>query len=377
MTSGGPPPGPGTWSAAPGAAARTTPWRSPMTRHILRWINVSGVLILILGVLLFSVAIREGTTVKSENAVEVPHDGESIRFELLETTPYGFYSLDTSLRCTVTGPDGSAVTVRAVSLEGSAADPPQILGFSSGEAGTYAVSCTGAHPVTINTADMTPERERAAAMLGISLLAMALGTVVGTTGGILLFIWRRQVMGAMVARLEHRPPLQAGPQAHAGAAAGAQTPGPPGFAASPQAVPTSGTPGTHSAPRGGSVVQPAPGGHAAPWWQAATGLAPQGGRTALGGQPAVTGQAPQGGQAPGRAAPSGQPTPGPSHTGSPLPEAQSGADPVSPAGPGTPGAPASSGTPVTGDHPVTPPGSYGLAPQHVVYRQMPPPEAPH
>lgn len=359
MTSGGPLSGPGMRSAAPGAAASTSPWRSPMTRRILVWATVSGVFVLMLGVLLFVVAIREGMSVRSENAVEVPQDGEAIRFELLEKTPYGFYSLDTALRCAVTGPDGKAVTVRAVSLKDSAVTPPQILGFSSGQAGTYEVSCTGKQPVTINTADMTPQRERAATMLGLSLPTMILGAVVGLVGAILLFIWRRQAVDAMVARLAHRPPLHAGAPIHPGAAVGAQALAPPGFPSGPEAVPRHGMSGTPQAPWGGSAMPPAPvTGYPAPGWQAAPG------------------QAALGGQAPGWAVSSGQPLPGPFHNGSPLPGAQSGADPALSAGPGTPGAPTSSGTPVTGDHPVTPPGSYGLAPQQIVYRQMPPPEAP-
>lgn len=288
---------------------------------------------LILCLILFFVTESMGS-INENHYVNVPSNGESTNLTLLEDTTYGFYSDDKYISCTVRSPADSKVSVQR-SPRTSAKTPPEQLVFTSTFAGTYKVACTSAHPVRINLSDTAPGRETARLLFFFSMPLMPINAGVLIAGSVWLLVRRRKRARILVSQLaNHQAP---GP----GAPMGGQATAAPWTGAHQQfSYPGALSAASGPTPSGPIPVQPvAPGtpGQAVPSAPGAqSGPVAQSAQSGFYAQSAQSGSYAQSAQS-GPVAQSAQSGPVP-------PSAQSASS-----------------------------GGYGIAPQQVVYRPMPPP----
>lgn len=92
-----------------------------------------------LGLVLFVYSMTSAPSVVASEARDVPTDGSTTSVELKTEEVYGFYSQDTALRCTATGPDGGAVAVvaRLKSGLGTDAAPAAVRPYGTPWSGQY------------------------------------------------------------------------------------------------------------------------------------------------------------------------------------------------------------------------------------------------
>ncbi|PZU29924.1 MAG: hypothetical protein DI576_13800 [Actinomyces sp.] len=198
------------------------------------------------------VALEMIPDVLPQNAVSIAGDGSTHSFTLLKDTQYGFYSEDPDLRCEVTDPSGSPLTLSST-LAQSASSPPQVLGFSSTQAGPYSVSCSGASAITCNVARVSPDTDR---LQTVVLCA----TITGVIMGLLILT---DLIWLLVLRLRRPRPAPSAPVSDPapGAPQPLDAPGPTGAApsAEPGAAPVAPpTPGAYGLAPQQVVYRPMP-----------------------------------------------------------------------------------------------------------------------
>ncbi|CED92490.1 hypothetical protein [Actinomyces succiniciruminis] len=172
-----------------------------------RAVTFGGAAALLVAVVLFAAAVAIAPRVHEEDAVEIDQGGQSTALSLLEDTEYGFFSADANAACTVFDPAGTALDVYPLDHDNS--EPPQVLGFRSTDAGTYAVTCTGASAIIINQANVSPEWSRSLRMVVASMPFAVAGLVGTVVGAIWLVARRRRRTRAMMNRLFPYPPVGA------------------------------------------------------------------------------------------------------------------------------------------------------------------------
>lgn len=170
-------------------------------------------------------------SVVNAEARSVPTDGSALSVDLKSDEVYGLYSQDTGLRCTATAPGGAPVEVTDPNARGQSS-PPQVLSLTTRGAGTYRVSCEATHEVVLNTAEVSPARQRAQNVFVLSGPTTIVGLVSAVTGTVWLVRRRRRRAALVVSRpqtgLGADGPVSAAPQAAAawGARLPAVAPGP-------------------------------------------------------------------------------------------------------------------------------------------------------
>ncbi|WP_454931881.1 hypothetical protein [Actinomyces oricola] len=279
---------------------------------------------LILCLILFFVTESMGS-INEDHYVNVPSNGESTNLTLLEDTTYGFYSDDKYISCTVRSPADSKVSVQR-SPRASAKTPPEQLVFTSTFAGTYKVACTSAHPVRINLSDTASGRETARLLFFFSMPLMPINAGVLIAGSVWLLVRRRKRARILVSQLANH-----------------QAPGP-------------------GAPMGGQAA-------AVPWTGAHQQFSYPGALSAASG-PTPSGPIPVQPVAPGTLGQTVPSAPG-AQSGSYAQSAQSGS--YAQSAQSGPVAQSAQSGPVPPSAQSASSGGYGIAPQQVVYRPMPPP----
>lgn len=244
-------PGHGMAGAPPARPAPTSPLAAyrRARRVPLNLFRVSITLLLIAAVA-FIVSLEMAPTTTSREPV--PEDGSTRTVTLQADTQYGFYSEDPDLRCEVTDPSGSPLTLSST-LAQSASSPPQVLGFSSTQAGPYSVSCSGASAITCNVARVSPDTDR---LQTVVLCA----TITGVIMGLLILT---DLIWLLVLRLRRPRPAPSAPVSDPapGAPRPPDAPGPTGAApsAEPGAAPVAPpTPGAYGLAPQQVVYRPMP-----------------------------------------------------------------------------------------------------------------------
>lgn len=166
-----------------------------------RALTAVGCALLVLGLALFVYSMTSAPSVVASEARDVPTDGSTTGVDLKAEEVYGFYSQDTALRCTATGPDGSAVEVTDP-IARSHWRPPQVLSMTTRGAGSYTVSCEGTRSAALNTAEVSPARRRAENVFVVSGPTIIVGLVSAIAGTVWLMVRRRRRAVAVVSRLQ-------------------------------------------------------------------------------------------------------------------------------------------------------------------------------
>lgn len=245
-----------SWNQPPEQGHGTTPAPSRAAHQRVRRV-LWGVFLVSLTLLLVAgavgvVALEMIPDVLPQNAVSIAEDGSTHSFTLLKDAQYGFYSEDPDLRCEVTDPSGSPLTLSST-LAQSASSPPQVLGFSSTQAGPYSVSCSGASAITCNVARVSPDTDR---LQTVVLCA----TITGVIMGLLILT---DLVWLLVLRLRRPRPAPSAPVSDPapGAPRPLDAPGPTGAApsAEPGAAPVAPpTPGAYGLAPQQVVYRPMP-----------------------------------------------------------------------------------------------------------------------
>lgn len=245
-----------SWNQPPEQGHGTTPAPSRAAHQRIRRV-LWGVFLVSLTLLLVAgavgvVALKMIPDVLPQNAVSIAGDGSTHSFTLLKDTRYGFYSEDPDLRCEVTDPSGSPLTLSSTFAR-STSSPPQVLGFSSTQAGPYSVSCSGASAITCNVARVSPDTDR----LQIVVLC---ATITGVIMGLLILT---DLIWLLVLRLRRPRPAPSAPVSDPapGAPQPLDAPGPTGAApsAEPGAAPVAPpTPGAYGLAPQQVVYRPMP-----------------------------------------------------------------------------------------------------------------------
>lgn len=148
----------------------------------------------------------------------MPTDGSALSVDLKSDEVYGLYSQDAGLRCTATAPGGAPVEVTDP-IARSQSSPPQVPSLTTRGAGTYRVSCEATNEVVLNTAEVSPARQRAQNVFVLSGPTTIVGLVSAVTGTVWLVRRRRRRAALVVSRpqtgLGADGPVSAAPQAAA------------------------------------------------------------------------------------------------------------------------------------------------------------------
>ncbi len=177
-----------------------------------RALTAVGCALLVLGLVLFVYSMTSAPSVVASGARDVPTDGTTTSVDLKAEEVYGFYSQDTALRCTATGPDGEAVEVTDP-IARSQSKPPQVLSMTTRGAGPYTVSCEGTRAAVLNTAEVSPARRRAENVFVVSGPTIIVGLVSAVAGTVWLVVRRRRRAVAVVSRLQSGLGADAAPAA--------------------------------------------------------------------------------------------------------------------------------------------------------------------